>query len=61
MIGYSLLDDEKPQAVPTALIARQPNDTRKQNTFIKIKTECDLVVMGFVIATILLLISDMNK
>lgn len=58
MIGYSLLDDEKPQAVPTAPIPRQPNG---KNTFIKIKTECDLVVMGFVIATILLLISDMNK
>lgn len=61
MIGYSLLDDEKPQAVPSIPMMRQSNGPRKQNAFIKIKTECDLVVMGFVIATILLLISDMNK
>lgn len=63
MIGYSLLDDEKPQAVTTPVMMRQSNGPRssKQNAFIKIKTECDLVIMGFVIATILLLVSDMNK
>lgn len=60
MIGYSLLDDEKPQAGPAPPVI-QSNGSQKRNTFIKIKTECDLVVMGFVIATILLLISDMNK
>ena len=66
MIGYSLLDDEKPQAVSTPVIRQPsgpggPSGPYKQNAFIKIKTECDLVVMGFVIATILLLISDVNK
>ena len=63
MIGYSLLDDEKTQAVPNPMMIKQPNEprSRKQNAFIKIKTECDLVIMGFVIATILLLVSDMNK
>jgi hypothetical protein len=59
MIGYSLLDDEKPQAQP--ILRPAPTIKQKNNAFLKIKTECDLVVLGFVLATILLLLSDLNK
>jgi hypothetical protein len=62
MIGYSLLDDiaaPTQQPVPQ-YTTRHPQKIGK-NPFIKIKTECDLVVLGFILATILLLISDLNK
>lgn len=59
MIGYSLLDDETPQT--QAILKPPPSAPRKSNAFFKIKTECDLVVLGFVLATILLLLSDLNK
>ena len=60
MIGYSLLDDDKQPA--QQIIKPAPTSAApRKNTFLKIKTECDLVVLGFVLATILLLLSDINK
>ena len=60
MIGYSLLDDTPVAPRPRAQYATYPQKQSK-TPFIKIKTECDLVVLGFVLATILLLASDLNK
>ena len=59
MISYSLLDEENSQT--KTILKPPPTTQRKNNAFLKIKTECDLVVLGFVLATILLLLSDLNK
>ena len=58
MIGYSILDDTQPPApIQQKPVVRQ-RDT-KSFGFFKIRTECDMVVLGFVLATLLLLLSDM--
>ena len=55
MIGYSLIEDEVPQKVLPTRGAPSP----KHKTRFQIKTEYDIVVIGFVFATILLLLSDL--
>ena len=55
-----MLDDE---AAAPRKAAVMPTSARAQKgmSLYKIKTECDMIILGFVLATILLLVSDLNK
>ena len=53
-----MLDDEA--VVPRKTPAMQtPTRPHKGLSLYKIKTECDMIILGFVLATMLLLLSDL--
>lgn len=61
MIGYSLLEDEQPRQAVLPPVGQKAS-VGNGSSLLKIRSECDMVVLGFVFATILLLLSDMfNK
>lgn len=56
MIGYSMLNEEtvNPQKITPTPVRQQ-----KSLSLYKVKTECDMIILGFVLATMLLLLSDL--
>ena len=58
MVSYSLLEDEKPQKPQKVL---PPVATVKKAGPLRIRSECDYVVLAFVAGTLLLLMSDMTQ
>ena len=58
MIGYSVLEDEpRLRPAPVAPVAQRTGGGKF--SLYKIKTECDMVILVFVIITMLLLLSDL--
>ena len=53
-----MLEDEVTQP-QRGVVVPAPARTQKGFSINKIKTECDMIIMGFVVATMLLLLSDL--
>ena len=58
MISYSMLTDEPAVQKIPVIIDSKPTKT-KGFSIHKIKTDCDLIILGFVLATMLLLLDLM--
>lgn len=58
MVSYSLLEDDVPPR-PQVVQSRRAAPPMRKFGPIKIRSECDMIVLAFVVGTLLLLMSDM--